>query len=197
MIICIDLKLMFRYKELFRYSERKERRAWISIQKNGFLCTEIQYMEKRRKNMTKKKAGMVFTSFGMGSVLSFYYYILFQNWILSSRERIQEVIKSRQTSVDMASIHFFSIILPIGILCLFLAPIWIMRNRKTELKLSIFLMFTIMSVAGNVIAVSIGKLSLFYIMVVWIFSIYFCFLLIEGIHAICYKMGIVLKFSTK
>lgn len=147
--------------------------------------------------MTKEKAGMALASVGLGSVLAFYQYVLCQNRILSVQENLQEIIQSVQISVDMASIRFFSFILPVGILCLFLAPILMMRNRKTGIKLSFLLMFAVMVITGNAIVVTSGKLSLLYTVVVWIFSVYFCFFILERIHAICCQVGNVLNFSTK
>ena len=139
--------------------------------------------------MTEKKAGRILAGFGLGSVLAFYQYILCQRRILSLQGRWQAVIKSGQISVDMDSIRFFSIILPVGLICLFLVPILIIKNKKTGVKLSFLLMLTVMVAAGNVIVTASGKLSLLYTIIVWISSVYFCFLIIEGIQAICYKVG--------
>ncbi|OUQ67272.1 hypothetical protein B5E53_08695 [Eubacterium sp. An11] len=150
-----------------------------------------------RKSMTMKKAGTILGGFGSGSVLAFYLYILCQNWLLSSQGRLQEIIKVEQISLDMASIYFFSIILPAGIVCLFLAPIFIVRNRKTGIKLSFLLMFIVAVAEGTIVTAASGKISLIYTIVVWIFSVYCCFLILEGIHAICCQVGNVLKFSTK
>ena len=65
--------------------------------------------------MTEKKVGRILAGFGLGSVLAFYLYILCQRRLLSLKGIWQEVIRSGQISVDMASIRFFSIILPVGL----------------------------------------------------------------------------------
>ena len=146
--------------------------------------------------MTEKKVGRILAGFGLGSVLAFYLYILCQRRLLSLKGIWQEVIRSGQISVDMASIRFFSIILPVGLICLFLVPILIVKNKKTGIKLSLLLMLTVMVAAGNVIAVASGTISFIHTVVLWIYSIYLCSFIVEGIQFLYDKVGNVLKFST-
>lgn len=138
-----------------------------------------------KKENIFKKLGKVLFSIGVGGLIACYLIRLCEIKLLPLSEPIKRMVISGNME-DMRNSMLEVIILLISTYALFVAPLFIHWNKSFGKRVLVLLFVFFIDLSGSVIALASGEISLLYITVIWLSSIYVTWFCV-GIAGIIYS----------